>query len=86
MSIEKNDPELDEALAALPKLDVSEFSRVRIKKNALAVFAEEGESGWMRKFDRIYTYSLEPALIFGVAPLYLLWAISNLVGIFSHST
>lgn len=82
MSEQDEERALDDALKALPAEDVSEWARARIKRRALEELARAGGPRWFRALERIYTFGLEPALVFGVAPLYLVWAVSTLVGIY----
>jgi hypothetical protein len=83
MSDETKDDELDAALASMPALDVSEWSRARIKKRSLETLSAAGAPAWIRALERAYALVLEPALVFGVAPLYLVWAFSTVVAIYS---
>lgn len=82
MSDPQDDLELDAALATLPAQDAGEWSRARIKRRALEVLARQDAPPWLRALDRAYGWVLEPALVFGVAPLYLIWAFATVVGIY----
>lgn len=76
------DRELDAALAGLPAHDVNEWKRAQLKRRALEVLARQGGPAWLRALERTYGWVLEPALVFGVAPLYLIWAFATVVGIY----
>jgi hypothetical protein len=71
-----NDPhELDGALRRLPAHDLPPERREALRRRARAEL-RRGAS-WSERIERIYARTVEPALVFGVAPLYLAWGVQQ---------
>lgn len=80
MADEQRDPVLD-ALGALPQRDVDPWRKERIRAKARATLRREAKPAarWLFRMERLYARTLEPAVVFGVGGMYLVWAVRSVV-------
>lgn len=78
MTMRDDDDAVLAPLGELPRPDVDDVTRERIRRRAQAVLARERDLAarpWLRRADRAYSRVIEPLVVAATCSVYLAWAL-----------